>query len=420
MTAKQPASAEASVDVYEEYIHGVLREQYGREVVEITPLQHHNARVYELNINPGTQDTAAAAPKKPGVTPLPAQTTRLIMRFSDPASMLNEEVRVQNEVAIMSLMREALGPVDPSLVPEVYGWEPFSKGKGWTLIEFKQGVPLAGKFAGMDPDVKREVLAQVAEVFKHIQSFKLPDSVKTYGGLNFSDGGGLVGGPTPIAGGGPCNSLSELYAEYFQTQIAFADKCDIVRGWKDSELRARLERFGKEGLKSLVARVDARLTLVHGDLDGHNILFDEGTNKLTALLDYDFGHVGSQADEYFYSFPSIHGLLIPPFLDDPEEVHLRQCLLDGFGPEDAERTCASIAWATAVARDDEFAKAGVERPADIGGIDALSAVFWFIQNISPPMFFLERWRSRATPDRVEAVKREARDNLERNLDAWGF
>ncbi|GJD03213.1 phosphotransferase enzyme family protein [Colletotrichum higginsianum] len=341
MTAKQPASAEASADVYEEYIHGVLREQYGREVVEITPLRHHNARVYELHINPGTQDTAAV-PKKPGVAPLPAQTTRLIMRFSDPASMLNEEVRVQNEVAIMSLMREALGPADPSLVPEVYGWEPFSKGKGWTLIEFKQG-----------------------------------------------------------------------------TQIAFADKCDVVRGWKDSELRARLERFGKEGLKSLVARVDARLTLVHGDLDGHNILFDEGTNKLTALLDYDFGHVGSQADEYFYSFPSIHGLLIPPFLDDPEEFHLRQCLLDGFGPEDAERTCASIAWATAVARDDEFAKAGVERPADIGGIDALSAVFWFIQNISPPMFFLERWRSRATPDRVEAVKREARDNLERNLDAWG-
>ncbi|TQN66721.1 hypothetical protein CSHISOI_08903 [Colletotrichum shisoi] len=135
----------------------------------------------------------------------------------------------------MSLMREA-------------------RGARSTLHSFLKstGVPLAAKFAGMDPDVKHEVLAQIAEVFKRIQSFKLPDSVKTCGGLNFSDGG-------------PCNSLSELYAEYFRTQIAFADKCDNVRGWKDSELLARLERFGNEGPKSLVERVDARLTLVHGD-----------------------------------------------------------------------------------------------------------------------------------------------------------
>ncbi|KAI8236909.1 hypothetical protein K4K54_001710 [Colletotrichum sp. SAR 10_86] len=318
--------------------------------------------------------------------------------------MLNENIRVQNEVAVMSLAREALKQHDPSL----------------TLIEFKQGVPLGDKFPTLESEKKRDVLQQIAQVFKHIQKHKLPESARTFGGLNFGPDGSLIGGPTPIAGGGPCATLADLYQEYFKTQIGFADKCDIVQGWRDSDLRARLDQFGAKGLKSLVSRVEARPTLVHGDFDGNNILFDEATNKLTALPDYDFGHIGSQADEYFYSFPSIHGLMIPPFTGNPEEEHLRSCLLNGFTKVDVQRKSDSIDWMTAIMRDEEFTNAGVERPADIRCIDDLSAVYWFIQNISPPMFFLERWSAKATPDRIEMIKREARNNLEKNLDLWGY
>ncbi|KAF4834451.1 hypothetical protein CGCTS75_v003200 [Colletotrichum tropicale] len=334
------------------------------------------------------------------------------MRFSDPASMLNEQIRVQNEVAVMSLAREALKHHDPSLVPEVYGWRPFSEGVGWTLIEFKQGVPLGDKFPTLDSEKKRDLLRQIAQVFKHIQQYKPPESARTFGGLNLGPDGSLTGGPTPIAGGGPCATLSDLYQEYFKTQIGFADKCDIVQGWGDSDLRARLDHFGAKGLRSLCTNIV--------NPDGNNILFDEVTNKLTALLDYDFGHIGSQADEYFYSFHSIHGLMIPPFTGNPEEEHLWSCLLNGFIKVDVQRKSDSIDWMTAIMRDEEFTKAGVERPADIGGIDDLSAVYWFIQNISPPMFFLERWRAKATPERSEMIKREARNNLEKNLDLWGY
>lgn len=242
------------------------------QVIEIVPLRHHNARVYSLDISPATKTTPILQPK-PGVLALPSETTKLIMRFSDPASMLNEEIRVQNEVAIMLLAREALSPLRPSIVPDVYGWSPFSEGKGWTLIEFKEGVPLGDKLPDLDFEKKRDILRQIAQIFKLIQSFTLPDSITTYGGVGFSEDGAFTGSSTPIAGGGPCNTLSDLYAEYFQMQIGFADKCDIVQGWKNSELRSRLEAFGAEGLKSLVEKLSARPTLVHGDFGKSSNLF---------------------------------------------------------------------------------------------------------------------------------------------------
>ncbi|KAJ0162198.1 hypothetical protein CTA2_4949 [Colletotrichum tanaceti] len=183
MTARQPASIEASAHVYKGDRQGVLREQFGRRqvidqvAVEITPLRHHNARVYELNIGfgPEIRDTADA-PDKPGVGPsAPAD--------HEAPSMLNEKVRIQDEVAIMSLMslmREAVGPIDnppPSIVPEVYGRQAV-------------GVPIGGKFVGPGDGPRRKS----ARCSSNTQSFKLRDSVKTpttYGDLNFSDGGGL-------------------------------------------------------------------------------------------------------------------------------------------------------------------------------------------------------------------------------------
>ncbi|KAF3799709.1 hypothetical protein GCG54_00000954 [Colletotrichum gloeosporioides] len=230
-------------DDYESYIKEIMCLQYNREVTEVVALRHNNARVYSISL---TEAQHAPPPfnKRFGASPLPPNATKVIMRFSDPASMLNEEIRVQNEVAVMSLAREALKQLDPSLVPEIYGWRPFSEGLGWTLIEFKQGVPLGDKFPTVDGVKKREVLRQIAQVFKHIQAYNLPQSARTFGGLNFGPDGSLTGGPTPIAGGGPCTSLSDLYQEYFNTQIGFADRCDIVQGWGDSDLRARLDQFG--------------------------------------------------------------------------------------------------------------------------------------------------------------------------------
>ena len=93
-----------------------------------------------------------------------------------------------------------------------------------------------------------------------------------------------------------------------------------------------------------------------------NILFDEESKRITALIDYDFSLIASQIDEYFYSFHEAGGLLAGPGEDDEGILALRQCLLHGFTADDANRTHEFPDWKSAVILDKEFAKAGVVRP----------------------------------------------------------
>ena len=158
--------------------------------------------------------------------------------------------------------------------------------------------------------------------------------------------------------------------------------------------------------------------------DLHNILFDEDTNRITALLDFDFGHIGSQADEYFYSFAAINSLLVPPFEDDAEVGALRAYLLRGFDgiarQEIANRPSEPINWKIATMLDEEFTRAGVQRPQDILEIEDISSIYWFMQNISPPEFFLKRYRARVSPERLRSRRDEAERCLKKYLDGWGF
>jgi Ser/Thr protein kinase RdoA (MazF antagonist) len=75
----------------------------------------------------------------------------------------------------------------------------------------------------------------------------------------------------------------------------------MVAGW-EPPLRARLENFlsSPTGISSqLLKYTNTRQTLVHGDFDLMNFLFDPETLQITAILDYDFSHVASPLDEYF-------------------------------------------------------------------------------------------------------------------------
>jgi hypothetical protein len=150
------------------------------------------------------------------------------------------------------------------------------------------------------------------------------------------------------------------------------------------------------------------------------MLFDPETKRLTAVLDYDFGHIASQADEYTYSFPSVHGLLIPPGTGDPDIDQLRINLLHGFDGESVNKTAESVDWKVAVALDEAFKEAGVERPSDIPGSDELSSLFWLIQNISPPMFFLRRWMDKASPEKIDRVRSAAEASVAELLETFGF
>jgi len=52
-----------------------------------------------------------------------------IFRLPNPVSGYKDKVRVENEVAPLSLAREALQPKLAHLVPRVFGWASVKEGK---------------------------------------------------------------------------------------------------------------------------------------------------------------------------------------------------------------------------------------------------------------------------------------------------
>lgn len=138
------------------------------------------------------------------------------MRFTDPDANLNNVVLVQSEVASMTLARNALDSLSTHIVPHVYDWKDATADEpGWILLEFLPGEPLElGAFKKLDRVAKQNILRQVALVFKSLQQYEVPASVKGYGGLGFAEDGSIVVGPTPIHGATQaCDTYHQLYEQ---------------------------------------------------------------------------------------------------------------------------------------------------------------------------------------------------------------
>ena len=114
---------------------------------------------------------------------------------------------------------------------------------------------------------KQLILVQLAEIFGALQNFQLPDTVKGYGGLGFSDDGTIVSVPMTLIDAGPFQTYEALCAGFFLAQLSIADQSTILKGWRGNGVRERLELFLKEGLPGVVRQIDTdRKVLVHGDL----------------------------------------------------------------------------------------------------------------------------------------------------------
>lgn len=216
--------------------------------------------------SPQALSSTAAITHRPGTEVLPPDETDVVIRMSNPHALLNEEARVQNEVAAMKLMREALSGHSESLVPRVFGWSPASEGRGWIMQEFKHGLQLDAVFGGLPEERQVDVLNQVAAVYKLIQDFRVPNSVQGYGGLSFDDSGRVRSGPTTIPCGGPFSQFYEMYAQMLRRQLDETDTSERLRGWRRNSLRDRLERFASQGIaQSVNDNAVSRQTLIHGD-----------------------------------------------------------------------------------------------------------------------------------------------------------
>jgi hypothetical protein len=102
-------------------------------ISRLGPDSNNFVRLIELAESVYQPATLSPAVLKPGTCSLPAGATKLVIRRSNPQAVLNEDSRVENEVAAICLMREALFTYHDKLIPNTYAWRASIEGYGWIL-----------------------------------------------------------------------------------------------------------------------------------------------------------------------------------------------------------------------------------------------------------------------------------------------
>jgi hypothetical protein len=69
---------------------------------------------------------------------------------------------------------------------------------------------------------------------------------------------------------------------------------------------------------------------------------------------------------------------------------------------------------------EEIEKQGIQNPANIAGIAELAALYWFLIDVCPPYFSMERWLNRKNVEQRLEAKKEVEGNLEKYLERWGY
>ncbi|KAK0122261.1 hypothetical protein ONS95_010511 [Cadophora gregata] len=409
-----------------DFIRTTIQQQYGLSTVAIDPIEYdpqcmfpYNNFVYRVKLSRSTfpssqRRTVLDAPAaQPGTVAIPDSAQHVVMRLSNAAAGLNDQNRVQNEVAAMSLARKALAP--RQIVPTVYGWASAAKDQGWILMEHMRGTPLDANFEDMSSDDKNKTLKEVADIVRAMQQYELPESIQGFGGLDFGSDGNIVSGPLTVFPCGPFTTYSMLVKGVLYEQLAAADKSPIIRGWTTKDTRAKLERFITKNVDRMLQGINTeKKRLVHGDFTMNNFLFDKEAGQITAILDFDWAQIGLAADEILRSFHKCYARFPGPYEQDPDRVSLRHALLHGF-PSPLPISSRSVRWDIAEMWDSQLADVDAERPSTLEGIEPLSRLYTLLDMICPDMLSNEviiKQRSRKTMEREKEVAEEV---LERFL-----
>lgn len=207
---------------------------------------------------------------QPGTVPLPEGVKEFIIRLTNPdAEGMHAQTRVENEVAIISLAAAALGGFKPHLVPNVYGWgsagSPSSQ--GWILQELMPGVPMSEAFDSMSLGDKTKVLAQMADLLKALQGFRLPSSIEQYGGVTFDSAGQIISTGMTSVGSGPWLLYEDYFRDRLSQALRQADSNPYIKGWHANGVRERLNAFVESGVPAQFKDLGYKDTksIVHAD-----------------------------------------------------------------------------------------------------------------------------------------------------------
>lgn len=317
----------------------------------------------------------------------------------------------------MNLFRLAVSPSYTSVVPRVYGYGSATDGGiGWIAEEYMPGDDLDKSWKSMTLLNKRIVLQQLAEIYTSVQKFELPSTMMAYGALTFDKEGMAVSKTLLDMRGSESDDPWMLYRSKLEQKWAQAAESEPIRmaGWmlRENGMEGRLKSFMEEvdGFRTLVSGIDETdKCLIHGNLSlfifqslillsyqlltslvlaTRNILIIPTTMTITAVLGFEFAHIGHPSDEYIQSFHDIGGRLPPKASENLQDIALRHAMLAAsFAPgfdhpalptaeNDALLEVGKI-WAN------ELRVAGSLQPKDLFGLQHLSDLAWFTDNLCP-------------------------------------
>ena len=205
----------------------------------------------------------------PHTSPIPAGCNSVIVRLSntDPKTGINNANRVENEVACMTLARQALaGSVYSHIIPDIYAWQSISEGQGFIMMQFMEGEVPNKALKKMGLDAKSVVFRQMAEILALIQKFEIPKTIESFGGLKVNLDGEAISAEMTLRVGEPSASYGDLIRSLVAGKLEEADNNPVIKGWNENKLRTRLDRFIKFGLPQMLENLEnQRKVLVHSD-----------------------------------------------------------------------------------------------------------------------------------------------------------
>lgn len=151
------------------------------------------------------------------------------------------------------------------------------------------------------------------------------------------------------------------------------------------------------------------------------MLYDAASNRITALLDYDFSCITHPSHEFLCSFGDVGGQFQGWSGDeDTEQLALHNAKLHGFPSPLPPSSEKGVNWELAGAWEDELEKAEMLRPRTIQGIEHVADVDAILGAIGPwPLS-----NSNVLEMQSEEVKVRLSDDGEKQLikmlDRFGF
>ncbi|KAL8864652.1 MAG: hypothetical protein Q9198_009728, partial [Flavoplaca austrocitrina] len=149
-----------------------------------------------------------------------------------------------------------------------------------------------------------------------------------------------------------------------------------------------------------------------------NFLYDIGTMRLTALLDFDLSHIATFADEFLRSLGAGIGQLPSP-QESGDFLTLRTAMLAGF-PDQLPPSNGDVQWPSVKAWDDALRARDAKRPSTIEDIAALSDLFWLSGQILPFKLCNEVVVRNSSQEQLAARKKTGEGLLINFLSDYGY